>query len=96
MKIIKAESGEKVMEVLNTDPSIDIILLDINLPDSNGNELVKTIKKKNPKIPVIAQSAYSMLEEIKNSLSLGFDNYITKPIDAKLLLSTMNKYLDRK
>jgi PAS domain S-box-containing protein len=96
MKIIKAESGEKVMEVLNTGSSIDIILLDINLPDSNGNELVKTIKKKNPKMPVIAQSAYSMLEEIKNSLSLGFDDYITKPIDAKLLLSTMNKYLDRK
>lgn len=96
IKVIKVETGEKVMEVFNTDSSIDIVLLDINLPDLNGNELVKSIKKKNPKMPVIAQSAYSMIEEIKNSLSFGFDDYITKPIDAKLLLSTMNKYLDRK
>ena len=96
IKVIKVETGEKVMEVFNTDSSIDIVLLDINLPDFNGNELVKSIKKKNPKMPVIAQSAYSMIEEIKNSLSFGFDDYITKPIDAKLLLSTMNKYLDRK
>jgi PAS domain S-box-containing protein len=96
MIIIKAESGEKVMEVLNTNSSIDVILLDINLPDSNGNELVKAIKKKKPKMPVIAQSAYSMIEEIKTSKKAGFDDYITKPIDAKLLLSTLNKYLDRK
>ena len=96
MKIIKAESGERAIEIFNTHSSIDIVLLDINLPDFNGNELVKTIKKKNPKIPVIAQSAYSMLEEIKSSKQSGFDDYITKPIDAKLLLSTMNNYLGRK
>jgi len=83
------------MEHLRKNKEIDLILLDINLPEVDGNEVVKEIRKKNKTIPVIAQSAYSMEKEIKDSMKYGFNDYITKPIDSKRLFSIMNKYLGK-
>lgn len=67
----------------------DIILLDINLPKMNGFEVFEQLKKwdETKNIPVIALSANAMPQDIKKALKLGFDSYLTKPIDIKKALA---------
>lgn len=91
--IEKATNGSEMHDILTKNKNIRLVLLDINLPEISGNQLVKQIKELKPAIPVVAQSAYSMAEEKKLSMECGFDDYITKPVDAKLLLSIINKYI---
>ena len=71
----------------------DIILLDISMPIMNGYEAIKEIRKKNLKIPVIAQTAYAMQDERNAIISAGCDDYISKPVDRVELMSLISKYI---
>ena len=73
----------------------DLILLDINLPGMDGFEVLKRIQQNKyiNKTPVIAVSANAMPSDIQKGLDNGFIQYITKPIDIKVLLDTVNKIL---
>ncbi len=73
----------------------DLILLDINLPDMDGNELLRLIlqHKKTGHIPVVAVSADAMQQEIEKALQNGFKKYLTKPIDITELNSVISHYL---
>ena len=72
-------------KVFHSNNKIDLVLLDIRLPDGDGYELSQEFKKKSPKIPIIAQTAYAMHGEKEKSVSFGCDDFITKPIDPSLL-----------
>ena len=93
VNVLKATNGEKALEIIENNKDIQLVLLDINLPKLSGNEIIKKIRLNDKDLPVIAQSAYSLRNEIMESMLLGFNDYITKPIDSKLLFSLMNKYL---
>lgn len=73
----------------------DLILLDINLPDMNGFEVLKYLRQNDvtSEIPVIAISANAMHKDIQKSLDAGFDNYIVKPIDITVLMRVVDKQL---
>ncbi|PCI61671.1 MAG: hypothetical protein COB35_05470 [Gammaproteobacteria bacterium] len=75
----------------------DIILLDINLPGLNGFEVHKKLQKhrKTQNIPVIAISANAMPKDVEKGKNAGFTQYITKPINVKVLLNTVSKLLQR-
>jgi len=74
-----------------------LILLDVNLPDISGIELVRIIKadKLTRHIPVVALSANAMPFDIQKGKDAGFDEYLTKPVDINVLLSTLNKFLSK-
>jgi len=76
----------------------DLILLDINLPVMDGFEVLKKIQQEKSisNIPVIAVSASVMSGDIQKGLDAGFNEYITKPIDIKILLETVKKTLSKK
>jgi PAS domain S-box-containing protein len=76
----------------------DLILLDINLPGINGYEVLKKLKQKpqTANIPVIAISANAMPKDIEKGLSSGFVHYITKPINVRELLNSVNLTLTTK
>ncbi|MCB2195227.1 MAG: PAS domain S-box protein [Bacteroidetes bacterium] len=93
VNILTARNGEESLKLVKSNGKIDLVLLDINLPDISGNDVVKEIRTFNKKLTVIAQSAYSMKEEIKKSMEYGLTDYVTKPIDSTLLLSIIDKYL---
>jgi PAS domain S-box-containing protein len=80
-------------EIRNDLPSL--ILLDVNLPGISGIELVKIIKgdKLTRHIPVVALSANAMPCDIQKGMDAGFDEYLTKPVDINVLLSTLNRLL---
>ena len=91
-KIIEADNGRKAIELLLKNPEIDLVLMDIKMPIMDGNEAMKEIKKINPLLPVIALSAFAMESDKKSALENGFDAYLTKPLDKKILFKTIGKY----
>ena len=91
--IIWTKTGRETIDVcLSND--VDIVLMDIKMPDLNGLEATIEIKKKKPNIPIVAQTAYAMEEDEEASVKAGCDDYISKPIRPENLLSIMTKHLD--
>lgn len=89
---IEASNGEEAL--LSLDNSIDIILLDINLPDINGFDLFKKIKNKID-IPIIFLTANDLEVSVVMGLDMGADDYITKPFKARELVSRIKNVLRR-
>lgn len=91
-KIIRASNGQEAVYYLkNIIP--DIILMDIRMPIMDGYEATKLIKKTYPEIPIIAQTAYVMAEEKSKILSVGCDDYISKPISRNKLIKLIAKHI---
>jgi two-component system cell cycle response regulator DivK len=67
--------------------------MDIKLPDNDGNYTVKEIRKFNPGIPIIVQSAFAFENEKMKSFEAGCNEYIVKPIKKIELINKMKKYL---
>ncbi len=93
--LIHARNGQEVMDYLNKNNSIDLILMDIKMPIIDGYTCTKMIKEKQPKLPIIAQSAYALEHEIRNYKPV-FDDYVTKPINIDELLTKIQKYIQLK
>lgn len=90
-KISWAKDGKQAIDLCKkTKP--DIILMDIQLPELNGYDATRLIRKTNPYIPIIAQTAYAFAGEKEKIVDSGCSDYITKPIKPKLLMETINKY----
>jgi hypothetical protein len=93
IRLLDAKTGEKAIEIVRKNPSIDLILMDIRLPGMNGYETTKAIMVIRPDLPVIAQTAYAMEDDYSRSLAMGCDDYISKPIDKNVLFEKLNNYL---
>ncbi|MFW5657318.1 MAG: PAS domain S-box protein [Bacteroidota bacterium] len=90
VELIEAETGHHALELMeNIEP--DVILMDIRLPDISGLEVVREIRKTRPKTPIIAQSAYAMASDERDSMEAGCNDFITKPVKAGVLLEKLNK-----
>lgn len=88
-----ARVGQEAVDLVAAGEQYDIILMDMKMPVLDGFETTLQIKKINPEIPVIAQTAYAMPEERKKCMEVGCDDYISKPISLDELLKVMKKYL---
>ena len=90
--ILCTEYGVTAIDISNNQ-DIDIILMDIRLPDISGYEAIETIKKEKPNIIIIAQTAYATSTDHFKAIEIGCNDYISKPIKGKELLSKINHYL---
>ncbi|HBX49943.1 MAG: hypothetical protein A2275_04250 [Bacteroidetes bacterium RIFOXYA12_FULL_35_11] len=90
---IHADDGSKALELLQTNSSIDLILMDIRMPVMNGIETTKKIRESNNKIPIIAQTAYAFSEDKELCLSAGCNDCLSKPIKPDVFYQTLAKYL---
>ncbi len=95
-RLIYAKNGLEAIEKVNFLPEIDVILMDIKMPEMNGYEAFDEIRKINKKTPIIAQTAYALENDRETILEYGFDDYITKPIDRNVLYSILHKHLENK
>jgi len=94
INIIHAKNGMEAVEMAQNNPEIDIILMDIKLPEMDGYEATRRIKKIRDSIPVIAQTAYAMADDQQKSIQVGCDDYISKPINRRRLLQTMDLFFN--
>lgn len=93
-KILHAVNGLEAIEMFQTN-TIDLVLSDINMPIMSGFEAVKKIRELNNKIPIIAITAYAMIDDHNKIIKAGFNDYITKPLSKTTLLPTIFKYLSQ-
>ncbi len=94
-KVLRAMNGKEAVEIFKRNNDIDIVIMDIKMPEMDGYEATKQIKKLNKDIPVISQTAYAMPGDIDKGLDSGMNDYLVKPVKPKILLSVLNKYLNR-
>ena len=92
-RIIRAETGVQAVEKANANNAIDIVLMDIKMPEMNGIEATKRIKLSRPDLPIIAQTAYAFSDDRAKALKAGCDDYIAKPIQGDKLLEMVNSML---
>jgi len=93
VNVIHADNGKKAIEKVDLHPQIDLVLMDVHLPEMSGLEATKRILELNPKLPIIAQTANAMSEDKDKCLEAGCVDYISKPIDMGDLFSKISKYL---
>lgn len=94
-RAVPVYSLHEAREALKKVP-IDVIVLDINLPDGSGLEFLNEIKTFNKSIPVIMLTAYTELENAIKSLRQGADDFITKPFENDYLVHSISRTLERK
>ncbi|MFW6095390.1 MAG: PAS domain S-box protein, partial [Bacteroidota bacterium] len=94
-KVLTAQTGKKAFQMFKEHQDISLILMDIQLPDINGQVVTKQIREYNKNIPVIAQTAYAMNHDRRKCLEAGCNDYITKPIDSKTFMTIINKHLKK-
>ena len=90
--VLEAKNAKIGLDLYDND--IDIVLLDINLPDKNGFDLFKELKKKKD-VPIIFLTANDLEVSIVRGLDMGADDYITKPFKARELISRIKNVLRR-
>jgi PAS domain S-box-containing protein len=95
VEVIRAVTGKEAIEVVKHNAEIDIILMDIKLPDINGLELTKIIKSINSKIKVIAQTAYALSGDRESVIAAGCSGYISKPVNRDELLNLILAYSNK-
>ncbi len=92
ISIIRAKSGMECVNLLREHPEIDLVLMDIKMPEMNGIEATKEIRSFNQSVPIIVQTAYTSSGDKEKALEAGCNDYITKPIDKERLLQLIRKY----
>lgn len=90
--IVRATDGHKAIEICKNQ-HIDLVLMDLQIPNMDGYEATKKIKEFRKNIPIIAQTAHVLEEDKNKSIKAGCDDYIPKPIDKNKLLEILDKYL---
>lgn len=93
LKIVRAINGKIAVEYIRNNNHVNLILMDMQLPEMDGFEATRLIKEINPKIPIIAQTAYALADERNRALSAGCDYYLSKPITPDALLYLLNQIL---
>ena len=91
--ILKAGSGMEAVEVCRNNPDIDLILMDIRMPDMGGHEATRQIRQFNQEVIIIAQTAHGLTGDREKALKAGCNDYISKPFNKSDLLNLLNKYL---
>ncbi|RXM52947.1 MULTISPECIES: response regulator [unclassified Chryseobacterium] len=95
VEVIVAMDGKHALEQIDNNPDIDVILMDMMMPEMDGYETIKVIRKMPAfkKLPIIAITAKSMIGEREKCITAGASDYISKPVDIDQLLSLLRVWL---
>ena len=93
IKVLWAKDGNEAVNMCESDPSINLVLMDIKMPLMNGLEATKLIKIQRPDLPIIAQTAYAMISDKQEANEAGCDGYLSKPIKINQITEILEKYL---
>jgi CheY-like chemotaxis protein len=95
LTVIHAPSGHQGIELLRSSPDIDLVLMDVMMPEMDGHATTAAIREmpQFADLPVIAVTARAMQGDRDKSLAAGASDYVTKPVDTDELLSCMERWL---
>jgi HAMP domain-containing protein/CheY-like chemotaxis protein/signal transduction histidine kinase len=97
MEVISAESGRQGIEALQRRPDVDLVLMDIMMPEMDGYETMRRIRseKRFASIPIIALTAKAMKGDREACIAAGASDYVSKPVDIERLVSLFTLWLSR-
>jgi PAS domain S-box-containing protein len=93
VSIVTARSGFEAIEIIKSTPDIDVVLLDMQMPEMNGIEATKEIRKIRKNLPIIAQTAFIFEDDKDIILEAGCDACLIKPIRREHLLTVMSSFI---
>jgi len=93
--VIKARTGVQAIKACRDNSDIDLILMDLRMPEMNGYEATRQIRQFNKDVVIIAQTAYALVGDREKALDAGCNDYISKPIKKDELLSLIQKYMNK-
>ncbi len=91
--ILHAQTGRQVLEIIKSNPKINLVFMDIKMPDIDGLEATRFIKNSNTQLPVIATTAYALNGDRELCLEAGCDEYVAKPIRKAELFRIIRKVI---
>ncbi|MEA5006612.1 MAG: PAS domain S-box protein [Rikenellaceae bacterium] len=94
-EIMEARTGTSAIETCLSNPDIDLVLMDIQMPGMNGLEATREIRKFNEKVIIIAETAFAFEGDKEKAIEAGCNNYISKPITQDVLLSLVRSYFEK-
>nr|NQU93959.1 response regulator [Bacteroidota bacterium] len=93
-KALWAETGKDALEIFANMPDIDLIIVDLQLPEISGFEVIEIIRETNKTIPIIVITAFSSNEERQKALAAGCNDFLIKPVNKKQLYNSILKFID--
>jgi CheY-like chemotaxis protein len=95
MEVIFSENGRDGIETLRANPDVDLVLMDIMMPEMDGYETMQAVRRmpEFKQLPIISLTAKAMKGDRERSIAAGASDYITKPVDTDQLMSLMRVWL---
>ena len=94
-EILIAKTGEEVVEIYRNNQDIDLILMDIQMPNMNGYEATRQIRQFDKEVIIIAQTAFAFSGDSEKAIKAGCNEYISKPINIDKLLPIIARYFKK-
>ena len=97
MLIASADNGRAAIRMLQEDPGVEIVLMDIMMPEMDGMETMREIRKipKLKNLPIVAVTAKAMKGDREKCIEAGAWDYLSKPVDTEQMLSVVRAWLHR-
>jgi CheY-like chemotaxis protein len=93
--LLNAGDGKEAFELVEKDPGIELILMDIQLPVMDGYTSAKKIREIRKEVRLIAQTAYSFAGDMEDMAASGFDDFLIKPIYSGELIEKLSSYYEK-
>ncbi len=91
--LVVTDNGEQALRLVEGDPAIGLVLMDIKMPKVNGLDVLKAMKAKRPDLNVVMVTGYKAMETAGAAASLGASGYIIKPFKSEEILKTVKRNL---
>jgi signal transduction histidine kinase/DNA-binding response OmpR family regulator/CHASE3 domain sensor protein len=97
VKVTIARNGKEALAALDKDPSIELVLMDVMMPEMDGLEATRIIRKdpSRQRLPIIALTAKAMRDDHERCLEAGANDYLAKPLDVEMLLSLLRVWMPK-
>lgn len=94
-EVLKAKTGKEAVEICHKNSDINLILMDIQMPDMNGYEAIRQIRQFNKEVIIVAQTAFGLIGDREKSIEAGCNEYIAKPIIKDKLLALIQTHFKK-
>lgn len=91
-KVLRAINGQEAVDICKENPDIHLVFMDVKMPVLSGIDAFKIIHSFNPKLPIIAQTAYTSVEDYERIMQLGFSGYVSKPLEKEKIYELINSF----
>ena len=94
-RVFTAENGRKALDVISSEPNLDVLLCDLIMPDMNGVEVLRAAKETNPALSVVMITAHGTIKTAVEAMKFGAFDYVTKPFDMDEIKLVVKNALER-